>query len=87
VSVLGRSVSASALSTVRLSGTSVVVSAKRFDVGAAPADRLLTAALGNRLDFTARIGHLPYGLKLTGVRVTPEGVVATATAKDTVLTR
>jgi len=87
VSVLGRTVSASALSSVRLSGTSVVVTAQRFEVGASPADRVVTAALGHRLDFTARIGQLPYGLKLTGVRLTSEGVVASATAKDTVLTR
>ena len=87
VSVLGRTVSASALSSVRLSGTNVVVTAQRFEVGASPADRVLTAALGKRLDFTARIGTLPYGLKLTGVRIAPEGVVASATAKDAVLTR
>lgn len=87
VTVLGRTVSASALSSVRLAGTDVVVTAQRFEVGARPADRVLTAALGRRLDFTARIGQLPYGLELTGVRIAPEGVVATATAQDTVLTR
>ena len=87
VTVLGRTVSASALSSVRLAGTDVVVTAQRFEVGARPADRVLTAALGRRLDFTARIGQLPYGLTLTGVRIASEGVVATASAKDTVLTR
>ena len=87
VSALGKTVSASALSSVKLSGANVVVTAQRFEVGAAPANRVLTAALGKRLDFTARIGALPYGLKLTGVRITSEGVVASATAKDTVLTR
>ena len=86
VTVLGRTVSASALSSVTLSGTSVVVTAERFEVGARPADRVLTAALGKRLDFTARIGELPYGLRLTGVTIQPAGVVATASAKDTVLT-
>jgi hypothetical protein len=87
LTALGRTVSASALSSVRLSGTSVVVTAQRFEVGARPADRVLTAALGRRLDFTARIGERPYGLALTGVRIAPEGVVATAAAKHTVLTR
>jgi hypothetical protein len=87
LSVLGRTVSASALSSVALSGTDVVVTARRFEVGAAPADRALTAALGKRLDFTARIGQLPYGLELTGVRLRPDGVVATAAAKDAVLVR
>jgi hypothetical protein len=87
VTVLGRTVSASALSSVRLAGPDVVVTAQRFEVGARPADRVLTAALGRRLDFTARIGELPYGLELTGVRIASEGVVATASAQDTVLTR
>ena len=87
VRVLGRDVSAAALSAVRLSGTSVVVTAQRFEVGAEPADRLLTAALGERLDFTIRIGQLPYGLALSGVRVTPGGIEATARGRNTVLTR
>ena len=87
VTVLGRTVSASALSRVTLSGTNVVVTAERFEVGARPADRVITAALGKRLDFTARIGELPYGLTLTGVSIQQAGVVATATARETVLTR
>ena len=87
LTVLGRTVSASALSSVALSGTDVVVTAQRFEVGARPADRVLTAALGKRLDFTARIGQLPYGLELSGVRILPEGVVAEAKAQETVLQR
>ena len=87
VTVLGRKLSASALSSVAVSGTNVVVTARRFETGAGPADRVLTAALGKRLDFTARIGQLPYGLRLTGVQIRPEGVVATAAAQDAVLTR
>jgi hypothetical protein len=87
VTVLGRTVSASALSSVKLRGTDVVVTARRFEVGARPADRVVTAALGNRLDFTARIGKLPYGLRLTGVTLRPQGVLASATAQNTVLTR
>lgn len=87
VTVLGRTVSASALSRVRLSGTDVLVTAERFEVGAKPADRVLTAALGKRLDFRARIGALPYGLKLTGVAVRPDGVEAVAAARNTTLIR
>jgi hypothetical protein len=87
VQVLGRAVSASALSSVTLRGSTVVVSATRFEVGHAVADRVVSAALGNRLDFVVRIGTLPYGLRLTGVRVRPEGVVATASASATVLHR
>lgn len=87
VQVLGRTVSASALSSVTLKGTTVVVSATRFEVGHSAADRLVSAALAGRLDFVVRIGTLPYGLRLTGVRVRPEGVVATASATSTVLHR
>ncbi|MFN2521994.1 MAG: DUF2993 domain-containing protein [Mycobacteriales bacterium] len=87
VRVLGRDVSAAALSSVRLSGTSVVVTAQRFEVGSATADRVLSAALGKRLDFTVRIGKLPYGLALSAVQVTPDGLAATAAGRNRVLTR
>lgn len=87
VQVLGRTVSASAVSTVTLRGTSVVVTAQRFEIGGRAADRVLSGALGGRLDFTVRIGQLPYGLRLTGVRVRPEGVVATASGTNTILRR
>jgi hypothetical protein len=87
VSVLGRTISASANSTVKLSGASVVVTAKRFEVGNAAASRAVTVALGNRFDFVIRVGQLPYGLTMSSVRVRPEGVVATADAQATVLRR
>lgn len=87
VKVLGRKVSASAVSSVALSGTNVVVTAQRFEVGNGLADRLLTAALAGRFDFVVRIGRLPYGLKLGSVRVAPDGVVATAAGSHTILQR
>jgi hypothetical protein len=87
VQVLGRTVSASAISSVALSGTSVVVTATRFEVGHTVADRAVTAALAGRFDFVIRVGALPYGLRLSGVHVRPEGVVATATGAHTTLHR
>jgi hypothetical protein len=87
VQVLGRTVSASAISSVALSGASVVVTAKRFEVGNAMADRAVTAALAGRFDFVLRVGQLPYGLTMSSLRVRPEGVVATAEAAHTVLRR
>ena len=87
LTILGKTLSASALSSVRLSGGNVRVTAQRFEVGSVRANALITAALGRRLDFTARIGALPYGLKLTGVQVRPEGIAATATATHAILTR
>lgn len=85
VTVLGRTVSVSALSTLRLRGTTVVVTATSFQVGSGAADAVLTRALAGRLDFETRIGRLPYGLQPTGVRVTPAGVQATAAATSVVL--
>ena len=87
VQVLGRTVKASAISTVTLSGSSVVVTAKRFEVGNTMADRAVTVALAGRFDFVIRIGALPYGLTLSSLRVRPEGVVATADSGPTVLQR
>jgi hypothetical protein len=85
--VLGQTVHASAVSSVALRGTSVVVTAQRFEVGNSVANQLLTSALVGRFDFTVRIGTLPYGLELSGVRVDPRGVVATAAGTHTVLRR
>jgi hypothetical protein len=87
VQVLGRTVTASTISTVTLSGASVVVTAKRFEVGNAVASRAVTAALAGRFDFVIRVGQLPYGLTMSSLRVRTEGVVATADAAHTVLRR
>ena len=85
VQVLGRRMSASAISSVALSGASVVVTAKRFEVGHTVANRAVTAALAGRFDFVIRVGQLPYGLVMSSLRVSPDGVVATADASHTVL--
>jgi hypothetical protein len=85
VRALGQSVSVAALSTVALEGDEVVVTAQSFDVGSAAADRVLSRALGDRLDLRIRVQRLPYGLELTGLRTTPAGVELTAAATDVVL--
>ena len=85
VTVLRQTLEASAVSTAVLDGSTVVVTAERFEVGAALADSVLSRALGNRLDFRVEIGALPYGLALTGLRAAPEGVVLDASARDAVL--
>ncbi len=87
VTVLGRTLSASALSSVEVSGNNVRVTAQRFEVGAKAADAVLTAALGKRLDFTVGVGKLPYGLVLRSVSVTPTGIMAAASARNTALSR
>lgn len=87
VQVLGRTIAASAISSVAVSGTSVVVTARRFEVGNAIADRAVTAALKGRFDFVVRLGTLPYGLTLSDLTVSSAGVVATAAGTNTVLGR
>lgn len=86
VSVAGRTLQASALSSLAVSGSSVVVTAERFEVGNQPADRALSALLGKRFDFRFSVGKLPYDLQLRSVAVQPGGVRAEATAVSTVLT-
>ena len=85
VDVLGRTLSAVAISRVELVEGDIVVTAESFEVGNQAADRLVTRALRDRLDLRVPIGTLPYGLDLTGVRVQPDGVVVLATATDTAL--
>lgn len=85
VQVLGRTLSATALSRLRLDGRSLVVTAQSYEVGSSLADEVLTRALGGRLDLRVQLGTLPYGLKVTGVSAGPDGVVLTASAGRTVL--
>lgn len=87
VEVLGRTLMASALSTVALEGDTVVVRAQSFDVAGGAVDAVLTRALGDRLDLRVPVRDLPYGLVLRDVSVQPEGVVVGASASDTVLSR
>jgi hypothetical protein len=63
------------------------VRAQEFDTGSGTADRALEGALGDRFDFRATVPDLPYGLTLTGVRVTPQGLALTAASGPTVLSR
>ncbi|MCW2726526.1 MAG: hypothetical protein JWN35_3447 [Frankiales bacterium] len=86
IDVLGRTVSASALSSVAVRGADVVVTGQRLELNGLP-NAALTAAAKGRFDFVVRIGTLPYGLRLTSVAVRPEGLVATAAATGVVLHR
>jgi len=85
IQVLGRTVSATALSRVELAGAQLVVTAEGYEVGNATADAVLTRALGGRLDLRIGLGGLPYGLNVTAVQAEPDGVVMTAQASDVVL--
>ncbi|MCW2606659.1 MAG: hypothetical protein JWO60_1352 [Frankiales bacterium] len=87
VEVLGQELSGGALSEVRLDGDDVVVEAREFETGSDGLDGALEAALAERLDFRFPVEDLPYDLKLTGLRVRPEGLSLTATSGPTVLQR
>lgn len=85
VSVLGQTMTASALSTVRVDGGAIVVTAASYSVGAAGASEAISRALGGRFDLRIPVTGLPYGLQVSGVSVTPTGVEVDATAGATVL--
>jgi hypothetical protein len=85
VDVLGRSLSAVAISRVEVVNGAIVLTAEEFEVGNEAADGLFRNALSGRLDLTIPVTGLPYGLQVTGLDVEPDGVVVQATASDTVL--
>lgn len=85
VSVLGQTVTASALSTVRVEGGAIVVTAESYSVGDAAASEAISRVLGGRFDLRIPVTGLPYGLQVSGVRVTSSGVEVDAAAGATVL--
>jgi hypothetical protein len=87
VEVLGRTISASAESTVELSEGSILVTAQSFDVGSGVVNGLLTKALRGVFDRRIPLEGLPYGLVPSGLEVTERGIALDAFASDTVLTR
>jgi hypothetical protein len=68
-------------------GGDLVVTAEAYEVGNETADDLLTRALGDRLDLRVPVGELPYGLAVSGVEVSADGVTVVAAAGRTVLGR
>ena len=86
VEVLGRTLSAAAISAVELEGDTVRITAQEFRVGNDVADALLTRALGDRFDLRVPIADLPYALTVQRLRVAPDAVVVDAGATDIVLT-
>jgi hypothetical protein len=85
VLVLGRTVTATAVSRVEVVDGALVLTAESYSVGDAAADDLLTRALGGRLDLRIPVSGLPYGLQLTAVDVQDDGVSVLAEAGATVL--
>ena len=72
-------VKATATSTVTLKGDRILVTAQSIKAGG------VSVPLRGVLDFSVRIPALPYGLKLTGAVVRPDGVHLAASSGRTVL--
>lgn len=85
VRVGGVSLEAEALSAVELRGDVLVITAQELKVGDERVDRAIERALQGRLDLRVPVSGLPYGLRLTDVRIDPDGIRLQASARDTVL--
>lgn len=86
VTVLGQSVRATALSRLSLRGNRIAVTARSLSVLGQSTPSLVNALAG-MLDLLVPVGTLPYGLQLTDLRATPEGVLLTARSGPTVLSQ
>lgn len=85
--VLGLEVDASAVSTVRLDGDTLVVRATDVQVGGIRAVGAVATALAGRLDLRVPLRGLPYGVRVTAVQPGPQGVTVSGSADDVVLRR
>ena len=83
--VLGQTVQVSALSAVSLRGGRIAVTAKSIRVLGQSSPALVNALAGV-MDLLVPVGTLPYDLRLTGLEVTPEGLLLEARSGATVLT-
>lgn len=79
--VLGRTVTATALSRVEVVDGGLLVTAESIEVG----DAGSLSGLGDRLDLRIPVAGLPYGLQVTGVEVQPDGLSVRARTGATVL--
>ena len=85
LNVLGQTLTATAVARVEVAGGDVLVTAESYDVGGAAADAAVTRALAGRLDLRIPVTGLPYGLQVTDVDVTPDGLSVLTRAGATVL--
>ena len=84
VTLLGQSVTATTDSTVRLDGTSIVITAQKVSV-LGVSSGVVNSALAGRMDFRVPVGRLPYGLALSGVHPTASGLVLVARSGPTII--
>jgi LmeA-like phospholipid-binding len=87
VSILGQKVPLTAAGRLRLDGDVLVVDAEQASAAGVNLPSALVTRAGQALDLHYKIPTLPFGMKLTGVRPTPGGVVVDVLGTDTVLSR
>jgi hypothetical protein len=87
VTILGQKVPLTAAGRLRLDGDVLVVDAEQASAAGVNLPSALVTRAGQALDLRYKIPALPFGMKLTGVRPTPGGVVVDVLGTDTVLSR
>lgn len=85
ITVLGRTVTATAVSGVSLRGGFLSVTTRSASVVGGASSALVRAA-AQRLAFRVAVGQLPFGLSLTRVEITRDGLRLQASSGPTVLT-
>lgn len=87
VSILGQSVPLTAVGRVGLQGDVLVITAEQASAAGVNIPSAVVSRASSALNLRYRIPALPFGLRLTGVRPTPGGVVVDVAGTDTVLSR
>jgi hypothetical protein len=85
VTILGQKVPLTAAGRVRLDGQEVVVDAEQASAAGLSLPSSLVTRASQALDLRYKVPALPFGLRLTAVRPTPDGVVVDVVATDAVL--
>jgi hypothetical protein len=85
VTILGRTVPLTAAGWLTLEGDALVVHAEHASAAGVSLPSSLVTRASQALDLRYRVPALPFGLHLTGVRPTPDGVVVDEAGTDTVL--
>jgi hypothetical protein len=85
VRVLGLDFDVTGSGTVTLKGQDVVIDIQQASAGAVDVPNSVLKQAANLLDFSYRVPELPFGLQLTSVRPTVQGVDVAVAATNTVL--
>jgi hypothetical protein len=85
VRVLGFDFDVTGSGTVTLEGQDVVIDIQKASAGAVDVPNSVLKQAANLLDFSYRVPELPFGLQLTSVRPTVQGVDVAVAATNTVL--